>query len=424
MQDASLTALSLRQLRTLRYIDDHRSLSGAARAMNRTQPAISKSLSELEHQIGARLFDRYAHGVEPTAHGASLLARIREAEAQFDRAAQAHRTALGRSPRLAHNPVFSMEISQRRISAFLAVHDTRNVREAAAAEGITPAAVYDSLRTLESFLELPLFESSGSGLRSTALADVLATHARLAFAVIQHGLDEIASLDGLIRGSVVIGTLPYSRTLLVPRAIERVLQNHPQIAIRTREGPYDALERALRDGSIDLIIGATRTLNVDSALRTQDLFEDELAVICRAHHPLGSLLRVTIDDLLEYGWILPVPRTPARQLFDRFLHRRGATGPTQIVETGSLSTARGLLLESDRLALLSSEQVRLDIAAGLLRTLPIRLEGTSRPIGITARAQSKPSPAAGVLMEALREAAVELHKRGDTGFQANIRVVV
>lgn len=409
--EAPLADLSLRQLRIVRCIDDHQSLSGAARAMNRTQSAVSKALSELEHRIGARLFHRYAHGVEPMERGALLLARIREAEAQFDMAAQAHRAALRRPPRLARNPVFSMEISRRRLAAFLTVYDARNVRDAAAAAGITRAAVYDSLRTLESLLELPLFENSGSGLRSTGIADVLAKHVRLAFALIQHGLDEIASLDGPIRGSVAIGTLPYSRTLLVPRAIVRMLQEHPQVAIRTREGPYDTLERALRDGSIDLVIGATRNLDVDPSLRTEDLFEDELAVICGAHHPLARSSGVTIAELLEYGWVLPVPGTPARQLFDRFLRRRGAASPNQVVETGSLSTARGLLLESDRLALLSADQVRLDVAAGLLGTLPIRLEGTSRPIGLTTRVQGNPSPAASILIDALRDAAADFHRQ-------------
>jgi LysR family transcriptional regulator of gallate degradation len=67
-----------------------------------------------------------------------------------------------------------------------------------------------------------------------------------------------------------------------------------------------------------------------------------------------------------------------------------------------LSTTRGLLLESDRLALLSTHQVQLDESAGLLVTLPIRLEETFRPIGVTTRANSTPSPASNAFIEALR----------------------
>ncbi|MEX2495486.1 MAG: LysR substrate-binding domain-containing protein [Woeseia sp.] len=393
---------SLRQLRTVRSIDRHGSLSGAARALNRTQSTVSKALSELESYLGVPLFDRYAHGVQTTARGGLLIRRIREAEVQFDLAARAQRAVLRSPPSLRHNPVFTMEISARRLLAFLAVHETRDVRQAALAEGVSPSAVYDSLRALEGMLEIPLFEPTATGLRSTAFADVLAMHVQLALSLIRHGIDEIRSLDGTIQGRLIIGTLPYARTVIIPRAIHRVLLAHPRISIRTREGPYDMLERTLRSGSLDLIIGATRRLPADSALRTEDLFEDELAVICRASHPLASHGQLSVTDILNYGWVLPLRSTPARQLFDRFLARRGDEEPAQVVETSSLSTTRGLLLESDRLALLSTHQVQLDLSAGLLVTLPIKLEETFRPIGITTRSGSTPSPAARVFIEALR----------------------
>lgn len=393
---------SLRQLRMLRAIDRHGSLSGAARALNRTQSAVSKALSELEAALGVRLFDRRPAGVTPTAHGKRLIERIHEAGAQFDLAARAYRAALRRPPRLQHNPVFTMEIGRRRLSTFLAVHELRDVRLAARAEGITPSAVYDTLRTLEDVLELPLFEPAAAGLRSTVFADVFAMHVRLALSLLRHGVDEIRSAGGRITGRVVVGTLPYSRTLILPRAIHRVLSAHPGIAIGTREGPYDVLETALRSGSLDLIIGATRRLPADSGLRTEELFEDELAVICGRNHPLATRRKVTLGEILRYGWILPPPSTPARRLFGRFLARRGLVEPAQVVETSSLSTTRGLLLESDWLALLSTHQVQLDQSAGLLVTLPIRLEGTFRPIGITLRAGSTPSPAAQLFIEALR----------------------
>jgi DNA-binding transcriptional LysR family regulator len=190
--------------------------------------------------------------------------------------------------------------------------------------------------------------------------------------------------------------------VIVPRAIHELLRKHPDIAIRTREGPYDVLENALRNGSLDLITGATRRFAADSALRTEDLFEDELAVICGANHPLALRQRVTVREILDYDWILPSKSTPARRLFDRFLARRKVSGPVHVVETSSLSTTRGLLLESDRLALLSTHQVQLDEAAGLLVTLPIRLEETFRPIGVTTRANSTPSPAASAFIDALR----------------------
>jgi LysR family transcriptional regulator of gallate degradation len=394
--------LSLKALRCARVIADQGSLTAAAQALSRTQSALSKSLADLERQLGVALFDRFAHGLEATVHGRLLVARIREAEAQLAMAARTHRALLRSPPRLRHNPVFTLEVSRQRLETFLAVHELHDVGRAAERLGVTRAAVYDSLRVLQDLLEVSLFEHGGSGLRGSAFADALATHVSLAFSLIQHGLDEIASLDGATRGRLVIGTLPYSRTLLVPRAIHRVLEQHPRLQVATREGPYEVLERALHNGAIDLIIGATRTHGPDSGLFAEQLFEDELAVICGAQHPLASRSMVTVEEILACGWVLPARSTPARQLFDRFLARHGVAEPAQVIETGSLSMARGLLLESDRLALLSTHQVQLDQDAHLLATLPISLEQTSRPIGITRRSNSTPSPAALVFMDILR----------------------
>ena len=122
----------------------------------------------------------------------------------------------------------------------------------------------------------------------------------------------------------------------------------------------------------------------------------------------GSVIRnLSLQQLLRYGWILPLSETPARHLFDQYLARHGAPVPSQIVETSSISTIRGLLLESDRVALLSRHQAFYDEQAGLLVALPIRLEGTWRPIGITTRAHTTPSPAARLFIDCLRRLAAK-----------------
>ena len=402
----SLGQVSLRQLRAVRCIAKHGSLSAAAQALNRTQPAVSRSLAELEERLGSPLFDRLSRGVSPTVHGLQLVERIKEAERELARARLAYESADPRGPDLRRSPVFTMEVSLKRLWAFLQVHEHRDVGRAAQANGVTRAAIYNSLKTLESLLGAPLFESGSSGMRSTPAADALANHLSLACALLQIGLDEVASGSGTVRGKVVIGTLPYVRTAIIPRTIVRVLRSHPTVEITTREGPYDVLERALRRGDVDLIVGATRPRVDKATIRTENLLEDELAVICGVHHPLANRRNVGLDQILECGWVLPARNTPARRLFNDFLVRHGREQPRQVVETGSMSTTRGLLLQSNFLALLSVHQIEPDLEAKLLTTLPIRLEETHRPIGITTRASHTPSPAARVFLDELRALAM------------------
>jgi DNA-binding transcriptional LysR family regulator len=49
------------------------SMSKAAQRLNTTQPAVSRSIAELENSIGVRLLDRGQQGVEPTVYGRAML---------------------------------------------------------------------------------------------------------------------------------------------------------------------------------------------------------------------------------------------------------------------------------------------------------------------------------------------------------------
>ena len=65
-------------LESFSAVGEHGSLSAAARAIGASQPTLSRHISTLEDQIGARLFERAAGGVELTELGTALLAHARD----------------------------------------------------------------------------------------------------------------------------------------------------------------------------------------------------------------------------------------------------------------------------------------------------------------------------------------------------------
>src|SRR5690242_9844698 len=67
--------VSLHDLRVLVAVVETGSMWFTARRLATSQPAVSRSISELEHALGVRLLDRGRHGVEPTAFGRALVAR-------------------------------------------------------------------------------------------------------------------------------------------------------------------------------------------------------------------------------------------------------------------------------------------------------------------------------------------------------------
>lgn len=68
----------LRLLKHARALAEEGSFARASRALHLTQPALSRSIQELERRTGIKLFDRNQGQVEPTNLGRVFLARARE----------------------------------------------------------------------------------------------------------------------------------------------------------------------------------------------------------------------------------------------------------------------------------------------------------------------------------------------------------
>jgi DNA-binding transcriptional LysR family regulator len=67
--------LKLHDLRVLISVVQAGSMSKAAERLATAQPALSRSIAELEHALGVRLLDRSPRGVEPTDYGRALIKR-------------------------------------------------------------------------------------------------------------------------------------------------------------------------------------------------------------------------------------------------------------------------------------------------------------------------------------------------------------
>jgi DNA-binding transcriptional LysR family regulator len=77
--------LKLRHLQLLVALDQFRHLGRAAEFLSVTQPAVSKTLAEVERMFGLRLFERSTRGTEPTPYGDSVVRFARTVLADYDR---------------------------------------------------------------------------------------------------------------------------------------------------------------------------------------------------------------------------------------------------------------------------------------------------------------------------------------------------
>jgi len=72
-----------RRLRYFLAVYDHGSLGRAAAALNLTQPALSKSIHQLEGELKVKLFDRTPKGLVPTIYGDTLSLHARSVQSEL-----------------------------------------------------------------------------------------------------------------------------------------------------------------------------------------------------------------------------------------------------------------------------------------------------------------------------------------------------
>jgi LysR family transcriptional regulator of gallate degradation len=403
---SGMHSIGIRQARVFLAVADSLSVTRAAKSLNRSQTSVTKSLHDLEHQLGVELFDRSSKGVSLTAYGECLLPRAREAAEAFAAAGELVPPAsMQQSSSTAR--FFRMDVSDKWLDAFLATSEQQNIAAAAEHLGLTPAAVSSSIRKLEDTLHTVLFERTPNAIIPSAFGQSLTNYVKLARSYLRHACDELAGLQGVNRGRLIVGTLPFVRTIIVPRAITSMLEAHPYLDVSTIEGPYDDLVAALRCGDIDMMVGALRGRAADKDLVEESILDDSLSAVVRAGHPLLDREEIDWQDLLEFQWILPPQKTPTRTLFEKAIVDHGLTVPPHVIETSSLVMLRALLLESDRVTILSRHQIRFEEQTGLLAALPFELRGTARPIGLTLRKTGSLSPAATLFVDEVRAAAAD-----------------
>ncbi|MHB1206264.1 MAG: LysR family transcriptional regulator [Rhodospirillaceae bacterium] len=388
---------NFRHLQVVSAVARHGGVRRAALRINLSQPAISQAVSKLERAIGERLFDRSARGMVPTQACQRFAQRIERAIGYLKSGAQ---DIAGRK---ADAPLLDRLATTVQLRALVEVIEHGGYAPAARRLGVTQPNMSRAINDLEKVAGCELFQPSPFGAAPTRDALVLARWANLAFREIEQGLDELREQKGARDGSIVIGSLPLARTFILPTAVTRLLAQHPDARVEIIDGSYTELLNRLQHGRIDLILGALRLPALSNDLRQEELFREPLSIVVRAGHPALKGRVLNPAKLAKLEWVVPNERTPARAHFTAFFRAHGLQVPRRIIECSSLIATRGLLVQSDRAALLSAGQIHYEALAGELAIAAMALPGTERPIGICTRRDWQPTKIQTAFMSFIHE---------------------
>ena len=359
---------NLRHLRAIVCIADLGTMNAAAQAVSLTQPAITQALGRIEATLAITLFERRHDGMAPTDAARVLVPRIRAA--------------------LDH--IASNRVAMSGFRAFLALAQGGSYITAAEATGLAAPSLHRAVSDLALSLRRTLVERHGKVVILTEAGRRLERAFRLAKVELEAGLSELDALKGLETRRIAVGAMPLSRARVVPAAVTRLLARHPQVKVAIIEGSRAELLEPLRNGTIDLMVGALREPLLEGDLVQTPLFEDQPRVVARAGHPLAGK-NPSLADLAAYPWVIGGYSTPLRQAWERMFVDAGVALPQVPVESGSVMVIRQVLIGSDYLTLLSPDQVTVELEAGWLAVIADVGPRLGRKVGITTRTSWRPT---------------------------------
>lgn len=194
-----------------------------------------------------------------------------------------------------------MEI--RQLVSFICVAESGSISQAAIRCHITQGAVSQQIKQLEEELGSPLFIRSRKEMTLTDIGRTFLVRARNIIWEMNCCKDEVSYMQGHLCGELNIGIGSFVEPLL-GLSIAEFMKRHPDVRVRCQYDYAHVLNRMLRNHELDIAFSMNSSYDTEGIISTHCLYF-QLFAIMRKQHPLSSVDKVTMNDLLQSRIILP-----------------------------------------------------------------------------------------------------------------------
>ncbi|HTJ69089.1 MAG TPA: LysR family transcriptional regulator [Actinospica sp.] len=210
----------------------------------------------------------------------------------------------------------------RQLEHFVAVAQECHFTRAAQRLHIAQSGLSASIRSLEKELGATLFLRSTRQVQLTAAGQALLAEALRALSATNAAKEAVAAVQGLLRGSLSIGSLQCLHAVNLPNLLTGFLSDHPAVEIRLRQGGSEELTEYVRTGRLDIAFVARPARDPENVL-VNPLDSENLVLACAPEHPAATKQRAKLADLMDEQFVDFPPTWGTRDLADRVLTAAG-----------------------------------------------------------------------------------------------------
>lgn len=296
-------------------------------------------------------------------------------------------------------------VKTRHLMLLVAIGDEGNIHRAAEQLSVSQPAASKLLKNLEEALGVALFERLPRGMRPTSCGEAMIRHARTVMSSLAQAGSELEALESGRSGLVSVGTIIGPALNLLPTAMATLSREHPAVRVQLTIESSDVLLERLAQNKLDIMVGRLFETGTEELFSYERLAHERICAVARPSHPLVARHSLKLRDLAQAPWIVPPPGSALRHRFERMFHDARLSLPQHLIETSSILFLTKMLQESDFVAVVPTDVARYYSSYGMVATLPIQLSCAMDAFGIILRKDAVLSPAARVVLNALRHLA-------------------
>jgi DNA-binding transcriptional LysR family regulator len=262
----------------------------------------------------------------------------------------------------------------RDLRYFIACVDEGNLTRAGLRVHAAQPTLSHALARLEAETGVRLLERRPRHrVRPTPAGELLAARARRTLETLRGFSDDLASLRGLVTGTLRVAAIQSLAVTLLSPALARYAHKYPGVEIDAHVAPVGEILSIVRDGRADLGLVAGPTPPLPRSVTCERLYREPFVAVVRSADPLARRAQVRMADLKDRPFVL-VP----------------ASSPTGAIIHAACAAAG--LVPRVRLTFDSGEALRELVRAGVgVTILPARyLDGPQK--GLSAVRLVKPTP--------------------------------
>ncbi|MET8678993.1 LysR family transcriptional regulator [Streptomyces sp. NPDC004647] len=291
----------------------------------------------------------------------------------------------------------------RHLEYFVAVAEERHFTRAAERLLVSQSGLSASVRALERELGAQLFVRSTRSVELTGPGRALLVEASRALASVRAAKDAVAAVQGLLRGTLSVGTEQCIAGVDVPALLARFRSEHPDVEVRLRQAGSAELVDEVDAGRLDLAFVALCG-KPPEGVRLLPVTSEPMVLLCHPEHPLAAAEKVEWDELSGEQFVDFHPDWGARGLTDRAFAAAG-TRRQVALEVNDVHSLIELVGHGLGIAVVPQPVARKEQAAGLVA---VRLAGSPEPlweVSVAVPGSDRVGPAARELLSYLGGAA-------------------